>query len=116
MLAEIEQKAMEESHVEAKNQLELFGALLTDLAGHKREPDAATHEVVRDGHEFSGTWEQIVTGMRDANTQYAGRSVQEYMQTEARRNYSLTGVAIPTGDAESFVRGSADAGLLRIVR
>jgi len=42
--------------------------------------------------------------------------MQEYMATEARRGYSLTGVTIPTRDAESFIRGSADAGLLRIVK
>jgi hypothetical protein len=38
------------------------------------------------------------------------------MMTEARRGFSITGVEIPTGDPESFIRGSADAGLLRIVR
>jgi hypothetical protein len=42
--------------------------------------------------------------------------MHEYMVAEARRGYSLTGVKIPTVDAESFIRGSADAGLLRIVR
>jgi hypothetical protein len=36
------------------------------------------------------------------------------MQSEARRGLSLTGILISTADAESFVRGSADAGLLRI--
>jgi hypothetical protein len=42
--------------------------------------------------------------------------VGEYMMNEARRGYSLTGVIIPTVDAESFIRGSADAGLLRILK
>jgi hypothetical protein len=54
--------------------------------------------------------------MKEANTMMTGRSVQEFMATEARRGYSLTGVKIPTHDAESFIRGSADAGLLRIVQ
>jgi hypothetical protein len=54
--------------------------------------------------------------MRDASRHLAGRSLQEYMSNEARRGYSLTGVKIPTSDAESFIRGSASAGLLRIVR
>ena len=40
----------------------------------------------------------------------------EYMINEARRGLSATGKHIPTRDAESFIRGSADAGLLRIVR
>jgi len=38
------------------------------------------------------------------------------MLTEARREFSRTGIRIPTADAESFIRGSADAGRLRIVR
>ena len=38
------------------------------------------------------------------------------MQSEARRGFSLTGVLISTTDAESFLRGSADAGSLRILR
>ena len=144
MLAEIEQKAFDADQAEAKGQLELFGALLSDLADTKRDGDARdgdardgesrdgesrdgreapagdvgmmTHRIVRDGREYSGSWEQIVRAMRDANSQYHGRSLQEYMQTEARRGFSLTGLTIPTADAESFIRGSADAGLLRIVR
>ena len=32
------------------------------------------------------------------------------------RGFSLTGILIPTGDAESFIKGSADAGLLRILK
>jgi tetratricopeptide (TPR) repeat protein len=120
MLAEIEQRAFEEDQQEAKGQLELFGALLTDLADRKTDeqlPDTQAHRVMtREGHPFEGTWDDIVRKMRDANNAYAGRSMQEFMITEARRGYSLTGVSIPTGDAESFIRGSADAGLLRIVR
>lgn len=114
MLAEIEQKASDEANGEARNQLELFGALLTDLATSKR--DTETHRVVRDDREFVGTWDDIVSAMRDANGTFAGRSLSEFMLTEARRGLSITGVHIPTHDAESFVRGSADAGLLRIVR
>ena len=131
MLAEIEQRAWDAAQGEARGQLELFGALLSDLAEQKQDevpgvpsaPRSAlapaaepAHRIVRDGREFAGSWEQIVSGMRDANAQYAGRTLQEFMQTEARRGYSITGVRIPTHDAESFVRGSADAGLLRIVR
>jgi tetratricopeptide (TPR) repeat protein len=128
MLAEIEQKAWDEANGEARGQLELFGALLTDLAGQRREElplfeggsptptDAATHRIVRDGREYAGSWDQIVRALRDTNVQYSGRSVQEFMQTEARRGFSISGVRIPTHDAESVIRGSADAGLLRILR
>jgi tetratricopeptide (TPR) repeat protein len=114
MLAEIEQKAVDDAHSEARNQLELFGALLTDLATTKRDTEA--HRVVRDGREFVGTWDEIVSDMRDANGALSGRSLSEFMITEARRGLSITGVQISTRDAESFIRGSADAGLLRIVR
>jgi hypothetical protein len=69
-----------------------------------------------DGIEYIGSWERIVKEMREASRHTAGRSLQEYMANEARRGYSLTGVKIPTSDAESFIRGSAHAGLLRIVR
>jgi tetratricopeptide (TPR) repeat protein len=116
MLAEIEQRFNEESRGETQNQLELFGALLTDFVEQKRD-DTSAHEVLtREGHAVAGTWEDIVCKMRDSNSAFAGRSMQEFMVTEARRGYSLTGITIPTHDAESFIRGSADAGLLRIVR
>jgi Tfp pilus assembly protein PilF len=114
MLAEIEQKATDEAQGEAHNQLELFGALLTDLAASRR--DTETHRVVRDGHEFIGTWDEIVSAMHDASEVSSGRSLSDFMITEARRGVSITGVQISTRDAESFIRGSADAGLLRIVR
>jgi hypothetical protein len=38
------------------------------------------------------------------------------MIAEAERGQSISGVEIPTSDAESFIRGSESAGLLRIVR
>jgi len=135
MLAEIEQKAADAENAEAKGQLELFGALLDNLAAGKRDEEippardephqqrpapapraAASHRIVRDGRIYSGTWEEIVSVMRDENAAYAGRSLVEFMMTEAQRGLAITGVEIPTGDPESFLRGSADAGLLRILR
>ena len=116
MLADIEQRVLEQEEARDKGQLELFGALLTDLVERKKE-DAVEHSILMtDGVEYVGSWERIVREMRDASRHMAGRSLQEYMSNEARRGYSLTGVKIPTSDAESFIRGSATAGLLRIVR
>ena len=119
MLAEIEAKAMEGADA-AKGQLELFGALLTELTDQRRteEPltDADAHAVVlTDGAEYRGSWDEIVARMRDADGP-SGRTLQEFMQSAARRELARTGIHIPTDDAESFIRGSADAGLLRIVR
>jgi tetratricopeptide (TPR) repeat protein len=115
MLAEIEQRFNDEVQADPQSQLELFGALLSDFV--ERRMDDTGHEVLtREGHSVSGTWDDIVRKMRDANSAFSGRSMQEFMVTEARRGFSLTGITIPTNDPESFIRGSADAGLLRIVR
>jgi tetratricopeptide (TPR) repeat protein len=115
MLGEIEERFAQAEGAEARGQLELFGALLSELA--ERKGELIDHEIhTSDGRQYAGSWERIVRAMRDANRTFAGRSLQEYMATEARRGYSLTGVRIPTHDAESFIRGSATAGLLRIVR
>jgi Flp pilus assembly protein TadD len=125
LFAEVEQRVAAEAQHETKNQLELFGQMLSDLATsegatRREELGAGTsddHQVMTsDGRDFRGSWEDIVQAMRDADIAFIGYSVEEFMATEARRRFSLTGVVIPTGDAESFLRGSADAGLLRIVR
>jgi Tfp pilus assembly protein PilF len=117
MLSEIEGRFNDQrSGDNQQGQLELFGALLSELA-EQRDPLEPRHRIMtREGREYVGSWDQIVREMRDANKQWAGRTVQEFMHNEARRGYSLTGIMIPTHNAESFIRGSADAGLLRIVR
>lgn len=114
MLSEIEQRAVEDAQVDARNQLELFGQMLAGLADSRH--DGVNHRILKDGHPFDGTWEEIVAKMRDAVGAWSGRPIQEFMMNEARRGFSLTGVVIPTGDAESFIRGAADAGLLRILK
>jgi hypothetical protein len=114
MLAEIEQRALEDSQVDARNQLELFGQMLAGLADSRH--DGVNHRILKDGHPFDGTWEEIVAKMRDSAGAWSSRPIHEFMMNEARRGFSLTGVVIPTGDAESFIRGSADAGLLRILK
>lgn len=113
MLGEIEQKGAEAAERAARGQLELFGALLANLSGQKQDEDAH-NVVVRDGRQYDGTWDEIVARMREDAT-LPSRTVGEFMQQEARRGFSLTGVLIPSGDAEAFIRGSADAGLLRIL-
>jgi hypothetical protein len=116
MLAEIEAKAAEAAESESRGQLELFGALLSTFAKDRTaDPDGHCITIDED-HSFEGTWEEILQKMREARGGAGIGSLKEFMQTEARRGYSLTGYLIPTEDAESFIRGSADAGLLRIVR
>lgn len=98
----------------ARNQLELFGSLLTGLV--ERKEDEPHHIVASDGAAHRGSWDEIVTSMRDADAEVAGYTVEEYMQRTARRVLTATGITLPSHDAESFVRASARAGLLRIVR
>lgn len=119
MLGEIEERAAREAmeaDQAAKGQLELFGALLADLSERNGETRVPEHVVEVDGREFVGGWEDIVREMRDADMAFRGRSLEEFMAVEARRGASIKGVRIPSHDPESFLRGSASAGLLRIVR
>jgi tetratricopeptide (TPR) repeat protein len=112
MLAEIEQRANEDG--DNRGQLELFGGLAVE---DDEQADVARHSVVlRDGREFDGTWDEIVRSMRDAHAEFADRSVFDFMAAEAKREFSSSGITIPARDPEEFIRGSADAGLLRIVR
>ena len=52
--------------------------------------------------------------LRDARD--AGRPLQEYMAAEARRFYGATGRQVASDAPEAFLRGGADAGMLRIDR
>ncbi|MGK2935188.1 MAG: hypothetical protein ACSLFE_08100, partial [Gemmatimonadaceae bacterium] len=117
MLAEIESRAADAAETQARGQLELFGTLLSNLAGKKQEPveSRETHSITVDERsQFDGTWEEILRQLQRARGS-SQRSLQEFMVTEARRAYSLTGVRISTSSAERFIRDSADAGLLRIL-
>lgn len=114
LFAEVAQAVEDAEEATSKNQLELFGALLGDLATRRTEP--VRHEIVlRDGRRFEGTWDEIVAMWRASAGASAGRSLAEFMANEARRGFSITGAKIPSNDAEAFLRASANAGLLRIV-
>jgi Flp pilus assembly protein TadD len=127
MLAELEARAMERDQEVARGQIEMFGALLNSLvegdasdtvpdqdAVGAQELPLSQHRIESGGHTYQGTWEEIVQQMRDQKA--AGLPIDQYMATEARRGYGKTGVEIPWRDPESFIRGSATAGLLRIDR
>ncbi len=114
MLDEMETRFNEQDAREVRDQLELFGSLLSQLSGE--HPPETVHRVeVGDGRSYEGTWDWIVEQMRDASPSAALRTVAEFMQSEARRGFALTGRLIPAVDAEGFLRGCADAGLLRVV-
>ncbi len=120
--------ANESGEVEvARGQLELFGTLLSSLADAKSvdevaspDIDLAVHSILtREGRRLTGSWEDIVRSMREAEVeagQEGAGTLREFMARVAKRTYRETGVRVPSHDAELFVRGSADAGILRIVQ
>jgi tetratricopeptide (TPR) repeat protein len=130
LLAEVEQRVAEqesEAASQAQGQLETLGGLLSGLAQQQQgetqtdfsgpeviAPDGPHRVILRDGMTLEGTWEEIVQALRDARD--AGRPIEEYMALEARRHYGATGTRIATHAPEAFLRESASAGLLRIVR
>src|SRR5438105_2763811 len=122
ILAEIE--AMRpDGQIRDPRQLELFGTLLTELQGMKNKGGSGgsggTGEVHRvstvSGSTYVGTWEEIVRQMKDDAAEWAAGSLEEYMEASAKRWRKQTGFAIPATDPETFLRGGADAGVLRIL-
>ncbi len=98
----------------ARGQLELFGTLLSSLVEDKG--DLSEHQIIAlDGGAYDGSWEEIVRHMRD-ETGHPAHSMEEFMAGMSQHGFRQTGIRIPAHDAESFIRGSAVAGLLRIVR
>ena len=118
LLAEIEAMGPD-GQARDPRQLELFGTLLTELKGMKARSGGAGTELHRvsllNGATYVGTWEEIVRQMKDSAEEWAHGSLEQYMAAVAHRGRKETGVAIPATDPESFLRGSADAGLLRIL-
>jgi Tfp pilus assembly protein PilF len=119
LLAEIEAMGPD-GQIRDPRQLELFGTLLTELQGMKTKggPGSVgeTHRVSTvSGATYVGTWEEIVRQMKDDAIEWAGGSLEEYMEASAKRWRKQTGVAIPATDPESFLRAGADAGVLRIL-
>ena len=117
LLAEIEAMGPN-GQIRDPRQLELFGTLLTELQGMKTRSGGPgdIHRVsMLNGSTYVGTWEEIVQQMKDDAAEWVRRSLEQYMAAVAHRGRKETGVAIPATDPESFIRGSADAGLLRIL-
>ena len=119
LLAEIEAMGSD-GRVRDPRQLELFGTLLTELQGMRTRSGHPAHAEIHrvstpGGVTYVGTWEEIVLQMKDDAGEWADGSLEQYMAVSARRGRKQTGVAIPATDPESFLRGSADAGLIRIL-
>jgi tetratricopeptide (TPR) repeat protein len=117
MLSEVE-AIQPDGTVRDPHQLELFGTLLVELQGMQQRRDSSeTHRVrTSRGVTYMGTWDEIVLQMKMDDRDWSEVSLSDYMEQIARRSRVETGVIIPATDAETFVRGSALAGLLRILR
>src|SRR5919198_1253584 len=86
----------------ARNQLELFGSLLSGLVDSKKDEEFH-HIVSSNGKAHRGSWDEIITSMRDADAEVKGHTIEEYMQRTARRVLTATGIQLPSHDAESFI-------------
>jgi tetratricopeptide (TPR) repeat protein len=115
LLTEIEAQ-LPDGSVRNPHQLELFGTLLTELQAMQKRPGDHHYVATLAGQNFRGTWEEILDQMKDAEPEYADAPMHEFMAGLARRGRTETGVVIPTTDAEAFIRGSAQAGVLRIIQ
>lgn len=117
LLAELEAQ-QPDGTIRDPHQLELFGTLLTELQAMQKRPNVGgTHLVATlSGHLFNGSWEEILVQMKAADIEWAEATIAEFMAGLARRGQAETGIVIPLTDAEAFIRGSAEAGVLRIIQ
>ena len=116
LLAEVESQQPDGS-IRDPNQLELFGTLLADLhAMQRRAGPADAHQVATlSGRTFRGSWEEILLQMKAADREWSDASLVDFMTNLARQGATETGMIIPITDAEAFIRGSAQAGVVRII-
>lgn len=79
---------------------------------------AGFHRVVTvEGREVEGTWDEIVSHLRaTSGGELRGDSVGDFIAAVATRHFGAPAAQASAYDAESFIRASVAAGLLRIVR
>ena len=101
------------------NQLELFGTLMREVPGMQKR-SALSHGVhvieTLNGLTLRGTWDELVVHLQTVEGAWADGTLDEFMQVFARRGTAETGVKIPVGNYEAFVRGAAAAGVIRILQ
>ena len=117
LLAEVEAQQAD-GGVRDPHQLELFGTLLSELHAMQKRPGQGEAHLIMTlaGQTIRGTWDEILLQMKAADREWAHGSLSDFMASLARRGQAETGVVIPTTDAEAFIRGSAEAGVLRIMQ
>jgi len=101
------------------NQLELFGTLMRDVPEMLRRsaPDAGVHVIeTLTGMTLRGSWDDLLMHLQTVEGAWADGTLLEFMEAFARRGTAETGVTIPLTSAEAFIRGSAEAGVVRILQ
>ncbi len=116
LLAELE--ARQEDGGRDPTQLELFGAMVAEVQSMQRKPSLGDHHIVMtlSGHVLRGSWEEILDQFKASDATGARATLDEFMAGLARRGRTETGVVVPLTGAEAFLRGSAEAGVLRIIQ
>lgn len=101
------------------NQLDLFGTWMRDVPGMQKRPLLSSNihliETLH-GLPLRGTWDELVLHLQTLEGAWADGTLHEFMRVFARRGAAETGVRIPVGSAESFLRGAAAAGVIRILQ
>jgi len=117
LLAEVE-ALQPDGTLRDPRQLELFGAMLTELQAMQRRPGPTESHAVTtlSGNMLRGTWEEILLQFKASERGWADSTLGEFMAGLAREGRAETGVVIPVTTAEEFIRGSAQAGVLRILQ
>lgn len=116
LLADVE--ALLDGAIRDPQQLELFGTLMRDVPEMQRRPgaDASSHVIeTLDGLTLRGTWDDLVLQLQAVEAAWADGTIVEFMQAFATRGHAETGVRIPLTGAEQFLKGSAEAGVIRIL-
>ncbi len=100
------------------SQLELFGTLMADLPQMYRRPvgEPPSHVIATlDGLTLRGSWDDLLLQLQVVEGGWPDGTLRDFMESYAQRGTAETGVSIPVTDAEAFLRGAADAGVIRIV-
>lgn len=99
---------------ELSSQIDLLMRALGSGAEPAVETGREMHRVrTLEGRVYEGTWEEIVTGMRNASA-HPAEPLVAFMRRAARAVRERTGCELPCNTAEAFLRGGARIGLLRI--
>jgi len=117
LLAEVE-SLQPDGTIRDPNQLELFGTLLAEVPGMQRRPPVNDSHVVitLGGHTLRGSWDEILSQLKASDGFWAQATLADFMAGLARRGRDEAGVEIPITDAEAFLRGTAEAGVVRIIQ